>query len=1178
MRLEKIKLVGFKSFVDQTVIELRSNLAGIVGPNGCGKSNVIDAVRWVMGESSVKTLRGESMDDVIFSGSTGRKPVGQASVELLFDNSDGSLGGEYAAYSQIAIRREVTRDGESHYFLNSTRCRRRDIKDIFMGTGLGPRSYAIIQQGTISRVIEAKPEEMRNFVEEAAGISRYKERRRETETRMRHTRENLERVNDIREELDKQLERLKRQSRAAERYKELKIEQRQLQAQLYALKLQAIEAKLQTQKALQQRQEVVLEGAIATLRKCDAEIETSREKHTELTDEFNAVQKDYYNVGAEIVKLEQSLQHGRHRCEELSQDLTQTFSALAEAKEHYKTDEEKIQSLEVKTQTLTPQISEAKQTADQALTDLQKAENAMQTWQNTWDDFNMQAAKASEQAQVEQARIQQLEQRIEEAFKRLEAIKTEEAQLDDSLLQAEILELQADIGRYEQTIEAHQVQLNENHQRIHSQRALNQQIRDDLSNGRSELQKAQGRLASLEALQQAALGQQAKGVVQWLEQHGLANFPRLAQQLTVETGWERAVEAVLGTSLEAICLPGIDSLETLFADITHLPTGQVTLLNIHAKAHSGQHDTFLRLADKIAAPFSIEALIEGIYIAETLEEAIAAREQLSSTESIVTREGIWLSPSWVRILKEDNLRSGVIIREQELQSLQTVMSQQEAAVSDCIQKLADGEHELQMAESNREGIQRQLDQHRDECNRTRSQLTVKQGRCEQLAQRRLRLNEETQSLMNATAENRRTLEKSRQIWQEALTLMEAQADTRDELQLQRQQVREKVERIRPQAHSAKDVLHRLSLEIGSAQTELSSLKIAKERLQKQVNDLEARQMELEQALQAAKMPLATLETQLQATLMQRSNIEEILQQARVRLQEAEERVRDYEHQRSEIASQIETIRHELEQMRLDSQADSVRHTAIAEQLAEMGQILSEVLAAVAEGSTIDSIDAALADTGEKIQRLGAINLAAIEEYDVELERKQHLDSQYADLSEALETLEAAIRKIDRETRQRFKDTFDNINGHFQTLFPTLFGGGEAYLELTGDDLLETGIAVMARPPGKRNTSIHLLSGGEKALTAISLVFAIFKLNPAPFCMLDEVDAPLDEANVVRFCNLVQKIAETVQVIFISHNKVAIEMSKQLMGVTMHEPGVSRLVAVDMEEAVAMAEDLTETIA
>jgi chromosome segregation protein len=499
-------------------------------------------------------------------------------------------------------------------------------------------------------------------------------------------------------------------------------------------------------------------------------------------------------------------------------------------------------------------------------------------------------------------------------------------------------------------------------------------------------------------------------------------------------------------------------------------------------------------------------------------------------------------------------------------------------VSDCVQKLSEGEQQLQTEEGNREAIQQHLDQRRDEYNRIRSQLTVKQGRCEQLAQRRQRLNDETQGLMNTAQENRKTLEKSRQLWQEALLLMETQADRRDELQLQRQQVREKVERIRPQAHNAKDILHRLNLEFGSAQTELNSLKIAKERLQKQVNDLETRQRELDQNLKAAKMPLSALETQLQATLMQRSNVEEILQQARVRLQEAEERVRAYEHSRSETASHIETIRHELEQMRLDSQADSVRHTTIAEQLAEMEHTLSEVLATVSEGSTIDSIDAALADTGEKIQRLGAINLAAIEEYDVELERKQHLDSQYADLSEALETLEAAIRKIDRETRQRFKDTFDTINGHFQALFPTLFGGGEAYLELTGDDLLETGIAVMARPPGKRNSSIHLLSGGEKALTAISLVFAIFKLNPAPFCMLDEVDAPLDDANVGRFCNLVQKIAETVQVIFISHNKVAIEMSKQLMGVTMHEPGVSRLVAVDIEEAVAMAEELSEAIA
>ncbi len=1171
MRLEKIKLAGFKSFVDPTTIQLRSHLAGIVGPNGCGKSNVIDAVRWVLGESSVKTLRGESMDDVIFSGSSARKPAGQASVELLFDNSDGSLGGEYANYSQIAIRREVTRDAQSSYYLNGTRCRRRDIKDIFAGTGLGPRGHAIIQQGTISRIIEAKPDEMRNLVEEAAGISRYKDRRRETENRMRHTRENLERVNDIRDELDKQLDRLKRQSRAAERYKELKVEQRQLQAQLYALKLQAINEKLQSQKGTLQQKEVALEAQVAQLRRCDSDIETQREKQTELTDEFNEIQKKYYTVGAEIVRLEQALQHGRQRCDELTRDLQQVQVDLAAAKQNSDLDQQKIESLTVTITELTPQVNTAKQTANAALARLTDAETTMQQWQQTWDTFNVEAAQASEQAQVERARIQQLEQRISEATTRLESIKTEQQQLDDSQLRADIAELTATLTQQQQQLTDTQTELTQTDHAIQTQRQANQTDRNQLDQLRSQLQKAQGRFASLEALQQAALGQQSDQLVNWLQQHELADYPRLAQQLAVETGWERAVETVLGDSLQAVCVNGIDSVNAVLGDLNPLPAGQMMLLATTVDVNTTT-DKFPTLRTKISAPNQLANLVDGIYAADTLAQALAWRDQLTANESIVTPEGIWISQHWLRIANVDQTHSGVIERKQELAQLQDMITQTEADISQCDNQLTQGEQQLQTLEQQRNQRQQQLDQHRDQLNHSQTQLTVKQARCEQLAQRCERLHAESQQLLTNCDDNRKALEQSRTIWQAALATMETQADTRDQLQQQRDQLRTQLESVRPQAHSAKDAFHQVNMQLNAAQSESSLLTVARERLQKQMNDLTAREAELQQNLHTANAPLTELDSTLQATLTQRSNVEEIMQQARVRLSEAEQQLRDSEHARSDIDDSINGIRDELEKMRLDAQGDSVRRANLAEQLAETGQALQDVLSTVTVDNTVDSIDRDLSHVGDRIQRLGAINLAAIEEYDVELERKQHLDSQYADLSDALAILEAAIRKIDRETKQRFKGTFDQINANFQELFPSLFTGGQASLELVGEDLLEAGVTVMARPPGKRNSSIHLLSGGEKALTAIALVFAIFKLNPAPFCMLDEVDAPLDDANVLRFCNLVQKIAETVQVIFISHNKVAIEISKQLMGVTMHEPGVSRLVAVDVDEAVAMAQD------
>lgn len=645
MRLSKLKLAGFKSFVDPTTVEFPSQLSGVVGPNGCGKSNIIDAVRWVMGESSAKHLRGESMADVIFNGSTGRKPVGQATIELIFDNSEGKLGGEYANFNEIAIKRTVTRDGQSVYHLNGTRCRRRDITDIFLGTGLGPRSYAIIEQGTISRLIEAKPEELRVFLEEAAGISKYKERRRETENRIKHTRENLDRLSDLRDELDKQLARLKRQANTAEKYKVLKEEERLLKAQLTALRWMLKQDEAEKTEAQIREQETTLESAIAQQRSIEAEIESQRESHTEASDKFNEVQSRFYSVGTEIAKIEQSIQHAKERRQQQQQDLTQIEQDWQEANAHHETDQKRLTQVKESLAEVEPKLEHLQSTAEMSSAALVEAESAMQAWQSEWDSFSEAATEPAQNAEVARTHIQHVEEHLQRQKQRLERLQEELGkQSHDELIQ-ESAELEQQLKKDETEIQQSQAMLEEKQNQIGQLRDSVHLLNSQLDESRSKLQDLRGRSASLEALQQAALGKEEGAVTQWLNNQHLQDAPRLAEELDVESGWAKAAECVLGEHLEAVCVDGVDPLAEV---IESFEEGTLTLFDTRADSSntSMQADS---LESKISAPWKLTSLLQGVLTADTLQQAMSMRGQLSDSESVVTREGIWLGKNWLRV-------------------------------------------------------------------------------------------------------------------------------------------------------------------------------------------------------------------------------------------------------------------------------------------------------------------------------------------------------------------------------------------------------------------------------------------------------------------------------------------------------------------------------------------------
>ncbi len=1144
MRLKCIKLAGFKSFVDPTTVNFPSNMAAVVGPNGCGKSNIIDAVRWVMGESSAKNLRGESMTDVIFNGSNTRKPVTQASIELIFDNSDQTLLGEYASYAEISIRRRVTRDGQNTYFLNGTKCRRRDITDIFLGTGLGPRSYSIIEQGMISKLIEAKPEDLRNFIEEAAGISKYKERRRETENRIRRTQENLARLTDLREELERQLERLHRQAQSAEKYQEFKAEERTLKAQLGALRWRDLNEQVGQKEKVIGDQEVAFEALVAEQRSADASIERLRDGHHELSETFNQVQGRFYSVGGDIARVEQSIQHGQQRLRQLQDDLREAEKTRQETESHLGHDRTLLATLAEELERLAPEQEISAAAAEEATVGLEEAEQRMHDWQQRWDAFNQQSAEPRREAEVQQSRIQHLEQSLERQAERQRRLSDERTQLAADPEDAAILELGEQVAAIELLLEESQIEEQELAERLEG-----------------ELQRLNGRIASLEALQQAALDP-GDGTAQWLRQQGLEQRPRLAEGLRVQPGWELAVETVLGADLHGVLL---DDLKGLPFDA--LEKGELRLLDLAAGAVSRPGS----LLDKVETNVDLSYWLGRVRPVETLDQALVQRASLGDGESLVSRDGYWVGRNFLRVRRGESADGGVLARGQELERLYVERETLEQRLAEIDEQLVRLRDEQRHAEEGRDQVRRRLQDEGRRQGELKAQLSAQQAKVEQLTLRRRRLDEELAELAEQHAIEQEQLGEARLSLQEALDAMAVDTERRESLLAERDGMREKLDRIRQESRQHKDQAHQLAVRVGSLRAQHESTRQALERLDSQAVRLVERCEQLNLNLEEGAAPLEELRMRLEELLDRRMAVEDELKHARLALEDADRQLRDAEKRRTQAEQQSQLLRGQLEQQRMEWQALSVRRKSLQEQLHEDGYDLHGVLGTLPHDAAEKIWENRLEELATRIGRLGPINLAAIEEYQQQSERKRYLDDQNDDLVEALDTLENVIRKIDKETRNRFKETFDQINAGLQALFPKVFGGGHAYLELTGEDLLDTGVAIMARPPGKKNSTIHLLSGGEKALTALALVFAIFQLNPAPFCMLDEVDAPLDDANVGRYARLVKEMSEKVQFIYITHNKIAMEMADQLMGVTMHEPGCSRLVAVDVEEAVALAE-------
>jgi len=1182
MRLSGIKLAGFKSFVDPTSLPLPSTLTSVVGPNGCGKSNLIDAVRWVLGEASIKNLRGTDSEDVIFNGSRSRKPAGRASVELTFDNSDFQVTGPYAAYAELAVKRELTRDGGSQYYLNGAKCLKRDVTDLFLGTGLGGKNqYAIIEQGMVSRMVEAKPEELRQWLEEAAGISKYKERRRETESRIRQTRENLSRLQDLQNELVARLEVLVKQAANAEKYKQYKDEERRLKAEVLLLRLRALEAQATAQEASIEQFDVALDEARAGVGIAEAARESAETALREAGNALNAEQAVVYEAEATLSRNEQNLAHARELKNLRVRELEQLEAQLFELTRRRDQEQLRHQSLTQAVASAQARTAESEVREQEAQTQLAGTETTLAEAQQRWEEFTQRSQAPMLAAEGERVRVQALERALVQIEERLRRLTTERGALDATPIQSSLAEVDTELATLDRDLADTKTRLDSADAELQAAREQRTAVETALHDSRQALQSARGRQASLETLQQAALREDDAELGNWLRGQGWATLPRLASALQVETGWEAAAEHVLSGLLQAPLLPEWNT-EAI------RPTGPkagATLLH----ASQGVSAAAGTLAGRVTGPAAVLDWLSGIRTADSVEAANQIAQTLAPGESVITPDGVWRGRAWIRYPRTDPQHSGVIARGLLLKQLKTQVEETAAKVQTGERALAEMNTRRVQLDNDRRAFAAKFDQTRA---RHGQRLAHRQAQAVRLEQTESRLRSLTQELESLGAQRSQQAE---ELAAARVRLVDLER-TAEQLRNERIERNKTLVSGREALQASRAALQQAAQARGQAQVHLAGQSSALAGVAQSLQSLGEQREAIEQQRASRQVAGEELDAPIVAKAAEVEQARATVAQVREQLRSARERQIATEAALAEAVRMLraaearkEAAQERLQAARLEFENLRARRDGAEAQFAEAGfsrEELAEDLTEDVNGNLPIALwEEKLAAVGRRIDRLGAINLAAIQELEEGREREAYVNAQHADVSQALNTLEQAMAELDRETTDRFKTTFDQVNSIFVARFPQLFGGGEAYLELTGDAIdaegatvLNRGVKVMARPPGKRNSSIQLLSGGEKAMTAVALLLALFQLNPAPFCLMDEVDAPLDDANVGRFCEVVREMSQNVQFIIITHNKITMELAEHLHGVTMQEPGVSRLVSVDVQQAVALAGQPEDVIA
>ena len=1171
MRLTQISLAGFKSFVDPAHLPIPGRLVGIVGPNGCGKSNVIDAVRWVLGETSARHLRGETMQDVLFNGSGERTPVNRASVELTFDNSLGRAAGQWSSYAEIAVKRVLQRDGDSAYYINNMHVRRRDIADLFLGTGLGGRAYAIIEQVMISRVIESKPEELRIFLEEAAGVSKYRERRRETEMRLRDTRENLLRVEDILQELARQIEHLEAQAEVARRYQGLQSELQKTQGLMWLTRRQEAAATRARHGREVERLGIELEAEIARLRDAERRLGELREEHHRVGEEMHAAHGAMYEANAETARLEQDIAHVRDSRQRVELQLTASRAQLANSEAQLAAARGSLDEWHASRVRAEERAAACAAAATAEAEKLPVAEETYRATRSRRDEFQASLAASEQALQVEQTKSHHAHRLIEQLAQRRERLEEERTALaaPDNL---EVERLRGVLRSEEDTLATRRQSLLDKEQALP---LLDQALRarnEALDAGTQRSTGLEARIAAMQQLQERlARGASMEG---WLARQDLRDTPRVWQGISIEPGWEDALEAALHERLNGIALEHLDASKPWFTDP---PPGRLTVFAVADAAGLGSAavpglEPLLRHVTcrdtRLAA--ALAEWLHDVYVVENAERGLDLRARLPVGAVLVSREGHHFTQHSISFHAPDSELHGVLSRQREIEALQ----QEKGAL----------EADLTVLRDAADAAEGEVGAARQELGALRQAVEEAQQRCHDLEIESMRLSEQARQVTQRGQQIGAELEELALQLAEETARAESSAAACMRLQQQADTCRSQFELATGLYGRADAVLAMQREASQQAQTEhqeaVFSLRTAEIRIAEVRHSIETvtgtiagiQEGIATQEREVGSYDEAPLLERLQQALAVRGGRELALARARDALEGQETRLKEVEQERFASEQKLEPLRERISEAKLKEQEARLTEEQFAQQLAAAGAQEDELKLLLEKGVRSGALQGEINRLNDEIRSLGAVNLAALEELQAAQERKAYLDAQSTDLSEAMKTLEDAIRRIDRETRERLQQTFDEVNRHFGELFPALFGGGHARLVLSGEEILDSGVQVVAQPPGKKNTTIHLLSGGEKALTALALVFALFQMNPAPFCLLDEVDAPLDDHNTERFCDLVRKMSEYSQFVFISHNKITMEIANQLLGITMQEPGVSRVVAVDIDEAVKLAEE------
>ncbi|MDO8263949.1 MAG: chromosome segregation protein SMC [Gallionella sp.] len=1169
MRLSHIKLAGFKSFVDPTHITLPGQIVGVVGPNGCGKSNVIDALRWVLGESKASALRGETMQDVIFNGSSQRKPVSRASVELIFDNSLGKAAGQWSSYAEISIKRVLQRDGDSSYHINNQHVRRKDITDIFLGTGLGPRAYAIIEQGMISRIIEAKPEELRIFLEEAAGVSKYRDRRRETELRIGDTRDNLLRVSDILQELDKQLVHLGAQAEVAKQYRALEAQRDITQHLFWLVKKQEAETQRARFAQTMEKTRTELEAETARLRDIEAQLETARSGHYQLSDALHVKQGELYTANAEIARLEQHIKHVADQRQRMTQQIANTEKQIEQQQHQRQGIHSLLEHWQRQQDGAAAKAAEAEQHAQLESQNLPQAEEAARIAQERYNALQREQLQLQQQLQLADTQHEHLQRNIQQMGSRRSRLLLEKDNLphpDSGALQQaqqQLAELEAERAEQVQQLANLQEQLPlADNQRRNQRESLQQQER--------VLAQTEARLHALQQLQRQL--DNDKNLNAWLQQHQLEKLPRLWQSIRIENGWEDALEAVLRERLNALAMPSL-------GDAAAWSDAPPAKLALFAPAAAGQNShvetnqltpllSYVQCQDAQVLP-AVRDWLTHIYAVADVAQGYAQRAQLPAGGWFVTPQGHLIGAHSVLFHAPDSQLHGVLARQREIEKLEIELAEQNRNAEYSRQQVAQAEQHYQSIEMQIAPLRTSGNELQQRLHGMQMQILKLNQAHERSAERTMQIEREMHEvaeLMGAEQHQQHGVDEQMAILREQISAFHEQVDeAQRHANAQDSALREQ----RGRAQQAQHALQEARFFAKTCTEKISDL----QHNTRQITDALA---QFEQNLAQLRADLSgsddeTAKQQLQDALHVRQACEQALGEARNILENATVNLQKFEQERLACEYKLNPLREKLSELTLKEQEARLHFEQWATQLQGVDELALLPLLEAGNNKP-NSLQNELSRLNGDIEALGAVNLAALEELQAATERKAYLDAQAKDLNEAMETLEDAIRRIDKESRNLLMDTYNQVNQHLSELFPILFAGGEARLVLTGEEILDSGVQVMAQPPGKKNSTIHLMSGGEKALTAIALIFSLFQLNPAPFCLLDEVDAPLDDTNTERLCALIRKMSQHTQFVFISHNKITMELAQQLVGVTMQEKGVSKVVAVDIEEALRMRDE------